>query len=220
MALCWFKNPIDDNDQIITLSVTTEYNISLSAKSTKYKIEDGTTVSDHVTMGQKKISFSGVLGRKPSNPINATDPDKANPDIPFDEYLSLIASIMESGKPFTLYVDDNSSLVPYTNCTLSGVEASKDSSVSDGANVKVSVEQLRFGSRAELKTITLPKDSKSADQMRQTLDKMLNPTTLSIESQLEKQKSLRAEKDAIRDSQSPDNTPVSTVPTTPTNSSL
>jgi hypothetical protein len=69
-----------------------------SASATKYPVEDGTTISDHVTFDPDQLSIEGIIS---VNSIYETVTSENPSNRPYEYYLKLV-NLMDKGEPVTV----------------------------------------------------------------------------------------------------------------------
>jgi hypothetical protein len=138
---------IKDGNDVYELSATTDVSVQYSGTPTRFKVEDGSTITDHYTVENAIASFNGVITDIVS--LNNIDPTKTP-----KEYLEGLRRLQQAKRPFTVFVDDK--LQPFDNCLFTNIGF--DKSLSEGLSgwrVSLSFEQIRISDRARASIIKI-----------------------------------------------------------------
>jgi hypothetical protein len=138
---------IKDGNDVYELSATTDVSVQYSGTPTRFKVEDGSTITDHYTVENAIASFNGVITDIIS--LNNIDPTKTP-----KEYLEGLRRLQQAKRPFTVFVDDK--LQPFDNCLFTNIGF--DKSLSEGLSgwrVSLSFEQIRISDRARASIIKI-----------------------------------------------------------------
>lgn len=162
-----FNPSLIDQAEIIILSATEEFSRTDTTTVTEHPISTGSRHTDHYNVNPATVSFRGVISPKLLSAFSAFDSISSNgltPDAfnnlkaPVTNYLTKVREIMinavkKNESPlFTAYLPDGNSI---ENCVITSFGITRDSKVSDGYYVDITVQEVFF---AETKYSVVPKN--------------------------------------------------------------
>lgn len=131
-----------DGETVLVLDVTTSTEVSRSASVATNTLQSGVKVSDHYHPDLPSITVSGTINATKVRNVTQTP----------ERYVALINQCMDESVVFTLY-GTNDGLVPsFSNCVITNfgyIKGAKDS-----LDVSLAIQQLDFGMKASLDTLT------------------------------------------------------------------
>lgn len=124
----------------IFFTVTESYNITRSASVTEYKVESGSTVADHHNADNIYFKFSGVVT------LGSVLNDTYSIDPTPETVISNLNHLIDTGEVFTFLSDSEllGSASLTEDCILTNYDVSRDSSLGDGIEVTVDIQQIQF----------------------------------------------------------------------------
>lgn len=135
---------VSNEKDIIILSATEVFDKTETASLTSYPISTGATVGDHYKFDNTHISFSGVIsGGVSGNFLNPFSYEGVDNEARIISYVSKLRKLMRGDggvSPLvTIYLPEGNG---ETNCVITSLKITKDSSVSNGYKVDISAKKL------------------------------------------------------------------------------
>lgn len=138
---------IKDGNDVYELSATTDVTVTFSGSPTRFKVEDGSTVTDHYVVDNTTCSFDGVITDIVS--LNNKDSVKTS-----KEYIEGLRRIQVAKRTFTVFVDNK--LQPFDNCLFTQIGIVKTATEGlSGWRVTLAFEQIRIAERASASVIKI-----------------------------------------------------------------
>lgn len=167
----------ESKDDVIILSATEEFTTTDTTSVSEFPVSNGSRHTDHYSVNPATVSFRGVISPKLLSAFSATSSLISNGNLdnlktPVQNYISRIREVMymavNNGRRrsplFFVYLPDGNSL---DNCVITSFSLTRDSKVSDGYYVDITVQQVFF---AETEYTIVPLNDKVAVASAQTND--------------------------------------------------
>jgi len=139
-----------DGTTVLVLDVTSSMEVTRSASVAQHTLQSGVKVSDHYHPDLPSINLVGT--------INQT---KVRNDSPAPEdYITLVNQVIDDVVVFTLYGTEDRMVPSFDNCVITSFSYMKEGK--DSLAVNLSIQQLDFGMKASLDTLTTVTVSPSA----------------------------------------------------------
>lgn len=137
MAVFYIKTK---NNDVYELTATTDVTFSHRNTNTKYPVESGASITDHVIVENSTFTLSGVI-------TEVVNLNKSSPQKGIREYIEGLDTLRKSKQPFTVFLDNK--LKPYKNCLFTEFSGSKGVMEGLGSwRLNLSIEQVRFVDKA------------------------------------------------------------------------
>lgn len=148
-------NTLNDSE-IIILSATEEFSRTDTTSVTEFPISSGSRHTDHYSVNPATVSFRGVIAPKLLNAFSAVESISSGAGLdslsaPVKDYIKRVREIMlmslndttktRRSPLFTVYLPDGNQI---ENCVITSFGISRDSKVSDGYYVDVTVQEVFF----------------------------------------------------------------------------
>lgn len=148
---------IKDGNDVFELSATTDVAISYNGSPTRFKVEDGSTITDHYVVENATCSFNGVI----TDIVSLNNKDTSNIKSS-KEYIEGLRRIQLAKRPFTVFVDNK--LQPFDNCLFTEIGLVKTAMEGlSGWAVTLGFEQIRIAERAKASLIKIDTTNASAE---------------------------------------------------------
>ena len=131
-----------DGNTLLMLDVTSSMEVMRSASTTMNTLQSGVKVSDHYHPDLPNINIVGTINSTKIRNETQT-PEK---------YVQLINQCMDEAVVFTLYGTADGLVPSFANCVIISFNYVKEGR--DSLAVNLSVQQLDFGMKAQLDTLT------------------------------------------------------------------
>jgi hypothetical protein len=146
---------IKDGNDVFELSATTDVTITYTGAPTRFKVEDGSTVSDHYVVDNATCSFDGVI----TDIVSLNNPDTVKTS---KEYIEGLRRIQLAKRTFTVFADNK--LQPFDDCVFTQIGIVKSAMEGlSGWRVSLAFEQIRIAERAEASVVNV-NDVQSGDK--------------------------------------------------------
>lgn len=148
---------IKDGNDVFELSATTDVAISYNGSPTRFKVEDGSTISDHYVVENATCSFNGVITDIVSLNNKDTSTIKSS-----KEYIEGLRRIQLAKRTFTVFVDNK--LQPFDSCVFTEIGLVKTAQEGlSGWAVTLGFEQIRIAERAKASLIKIDTTNANAE---------------------------------------------------------
>lgn len=148
---------IKDGNDVFELSATTDVAISYNGSPTRFKVEDGSTVTDHYVVENATCSFNGVITDIVSLNNKDTSTLKSS-----KEYIEGLRRIQLAKRTFTVFVDNK--LQPFDSCVFTEIGLVKTAQEGlSGWAVTLGFEQIRIAERAKASLIKIDTTNANAE---------------------------------------------------------
>lgn len=137
-----------DGETVLILDATTNMTYSRSAQLAKNTLQNGVKVSDHYHPNLPTVTFSGLIS-------DSKIRGRSSP--PVAEYRRLIEELIDTATVFTLFGTWDNSIPSLANCVITSFDVTKGTSNLNSLEVVITVEQIDFGMRATLDSLTTVK---------------------------------------------------------------
>jgi hypothetical protein len=141
----------EDGVTLLILDVTSSMEVARAASTTMKTLQSGVKVSDHYHPDLPMINITGTIN---STKIRNVAQTPAN-------YVKLINQSMDNSVVFTLYGTEDGLIPSFDNCVITNFTYLKEGK--DSLEVNLSVQQLDFGMKATLDSLTTVTVSPSSD---------------------------------------------------------
>ena len=161
MSVAEFVSPLTGT--YIRLDAVESFSSTLTGSPTMHPLENGSTVSDHYKLNNKRISFSGIISDFKLHGVDqiGIDPVGELSTLTPADFVSEVESLMKARQSFTVYLDEDFNPIP--DCVITSFDPSRTVQVGKGLRVAFSIEQLTISERARLTTIEVPAEVFEAD---------------------------------------------------------
>lgn len=151
MAVFYIKTK---NNDVYELTATTDVTFSHRNTNTKYPVESGASITDHVIVENSTFTLSGVI-------TEVVNLNKSSPQKGIREYIEGLDALRKSKQPFTVFLDNK--LKPYKNCLFTEFSGSKGVMEGLGSwRLNLSIEQVRFVDKATSSLVQVAPTSEEA----------------------------------------------------------
>lgn len=132
----------EDGVTLLILDVTSSMEVARAASVATNTLQSGVKVSDHYHPDLPMVNITGTINSTKIRNITQTP---AN-------YVSLINQCMDNSVVFTLYGTEDGLIPSFNNCVITSFTYRKEGK--DSLDVNLTVQQLDFGMKATLSTLT------------------------------------------------------------------
>lgn len=132
----------EDGVTLLILDVTSSMEVARAASVATNTLQTGVKVSDHYHPDLPMVNITGTIN---STKIRNIAQTPAN-------YVSLINQCMDNSVVFTLYGTEDGLIPSFNNCVITSFTYRKEGK--DSLDVNLTVQQLDFGMKATLDTLT------------------------------------------------------------------
>ena len=132
----------EDGVTLLILDVTSSMEVARAASVATNTLQTGVKVSDHYHPDLPMVNITGTINATKIRNIAQTP---AN-------YVSLINQCMDNSVVFTLYGTEDGLIPSFNNCVITSFTYRKEGK--DSLDVNLTVQQLEFGMKATLDTLT------------------------------------------------------------------
>lgn len=148
---------IKDGNDVFELSATTDVAINYAGSPTRFKVEDGSTITDHYVVENATCSFNGVI----TDIVSLNNRDTSNIKSS-KEYIEGLRRIQLAKRTFTVFVDNK--LQPFDNCVFTEIGLVKTAMEGlSGWAVTLGFEQIRIAERAKASLIKIDTTNANAE---------------------------------------------------------
>lgn len=137
-----------DGNTALILDATEEMTYARNASLSNNMLQNGVNVADHYHSSLPSVTFSGIISS--SKMVEGVSPTPTN-------YRILIEELIDTSTVFTLYGTDDESIPTLEDCVITDFQLVKDVTNLDSLQVVLNVQQIDFGMRATLDTLTVVK---------------------------------------------------------------
>lgn len=137
-----------DGSTTLILDATVNMTYNRSASLAKNTLQTGVKVADHYHPDMPRVTFSGVI-------TDSKIRENSSPSVV--DYVSLIEDIINTATVFTLFGTGDGSIPSLDNCVIMSFDITKGTSNLNSLEVVITVEQINFGMRATLDSLTATK---------------------------------------------------------------
>lgn len=137
-----------DGSTVLILDATTNMTYSRTAQLAKNTLQTGVKVSDHYHPDMPVVTFSGIIS-------DSKIRENFSPSV--SEYRRLIEELITSATVFTLFGTWDGSIPSLDNCAITAFDITKGERNLNSLEVVITVEQIDFGMRATLDSLTVVK---------------------------------------------------------------
>lgn len=170
---------IKDGNDVFELSATTDVAISYNGSPTRFKVEDGSTISDHYVVENATCSFNGVI----TDIVSLNNKDTSNIKSS-KEYIEGLRRIQLAKRTFTVFVDNK--LQPFDSCVFTEIGLVKTAMEGlSGWAVTLGFEQIRIAERAKASLIKIDTTNANAESKDALSSKTDSGTTSTNQELLE-----------------------------------
>ena len=137
-----------DGSTTLILDATVNMTYNRSASLAKNTLQTGVKVADHYHPDMPRVTFSGVI-------TDSKIRENSSPSVA--DYVRSIEEIIDTATVFTLFGTWDGSIPSLDNCVIMSFDITKGASNLNSLEVVLTVEQINFGMRATLDSLTAVK---------------------------------------------------------------
>lgn len=146
---------------ILELTSTATVKVVDTTTPTKHKLESGEEIADHLVNNNREISFNGLISDIRKITVGLSDArgstsTSSSASDPVSQYIDTLYRIRDRKLKFNVIYD--SRFPSASNCVVTSITKERNAATGKGYDITLAIEQLRFGSAAN---ITVERDNQA-----------------------------------------------------------